>query len=249
MKNQLLLFSFLVLLFTSCSNDSESNNDSILIKKIVSVSNGSSNTTNFFYDGNKLTSIQVGTVNLNYTYLDNNIINIKRNNGSFFESETIFEYDNQERIISELYIDNFNDFSERTVYEYQADNTIAYQKYFGDAFSQPNIGNSGVIYNTNLGETYKIEQFSQGQLFRKSVWTYDTKNNPLKNIVGFNKQPLHAGKFHNYLTSDLYQNFELVSNSTFEYSYNGNDFPIQCIQNLYHNAALSSTVEINYFYE
>jgi len=250
MKKQFLIYIFFVLLFYSCSGDSELSNDSLLIKKMVSTTNGNSKTTNYFYNGNKLTSIQYETISLNYTYLDDNIINIKRTNGSFIESETYFEYDSQERVSSELFVYYVSNISEKTIYTYLTGNTISYQKYYGDTFSQPNIGDSGVIYNTYLGDKHKIEQYSQGQLFRKQVWTYDDKNNPLKNIVGINKLPLHLGKYNNCLTAEYYNSsFALERNSTLQYTYNRNDFPTQCIQNLYYNNILTDIIEINYFYE
>ena len=251
MKNFLsILFLFSLLLFSCSSNDSSNNESEILIKKIVSVSNGNSYETTFSYNGDQLNEIVIGSNRLKYTYLNNNITNIKRYSSGLFQSEIFLEYDSQQRVSSELYIDYLTSTSEKTFYTYNSDNTVSLQKYFGDTISsQPNIGNSGIIYNDSNGETYKIENFNQGNLANKTVWAFDNKNNPLKNIIGYNKQPTILGKFFNNISTENFDSTNaIISNSTFNYTYNSNNFPESCVQDYYDNGVLQNSTAISYFY-
>jgi hypothetical protein len=247
MKRSLCFLSLVMLFLVSCSNDSNAIDESLLIKKIVVESEDFLNTTNFTYEGTKLKTISIGSLKIEHTYSGNNIIKIKRNNGGFSDLETTFEYDNQDRVSSELNVNE--DSAELVVYSYNNDTTISYQKYYGDKFSQPNIGNTGILYQDTNGEILKIEQFNQGLLESKSVWSYDAKNNPFKNIAGFNKLPGRNGKYFNNLTSDNFNSTnQLINSSTFEYNYNNSNFPITCTQSFYENESLVKQVKINYFY-
>lgn len=253
MKKLVLSLIAFVFVSSSCSRDDASGvitPSSILIKKIVSVSNGNSTTTLYNYDGNKLTQIIFGNYILNFTYSANNIVKIERLDNNFLEFETFIEYDVQQRVSSELFVYYNLDYSEKTLYTYNNDNTVSFQKYFGDTFSQSNLGENGIIYNDSNNETYKVEQFIQGSLSNKIIWSYDNKNNPLKNVMGYNKQPLIFGKFFNNITTDNYDsNNEIITNSTFEYTYDSNEFPINCTQFFYEDNNLISTTQISYFYE
>jgi len=248
-KISTILFLLSISLISCSSDNSESKNNSQLIRKIVSVSNGNSYETTFSYDGNKLNEVLNGTNKLEYTYVNNNITSVKRYSINLLQSETLLEYDSQERVSSELYIDYLTSTSEKTFYTYNNNNTVSLQKYFGDISSQPNTGSTGTIYNNVNGETYSIENFYQGNLSSKIVWTYDNKNNPFKNIIGYNKQPTILGKFFNNITTENFDSSNtLTSNSTFNYTYNQNNFPQSCVQDFYNNGVLLSTTSINYFY-
>lgn len=250
MKNSLFFLCALVLTLFSCSSDSESSEESLLlIKKIVTVSNDIERTTSFTYNGAKLNTIEVDGYVLEHTYSGDNIVNVKRYSGGALEGETFYEYDNLGRVSSELFVYYFGDFSQKNIYTYNSNNTISYEMLSGDQFSQSPNGNSGLITQGSNGEILKIQVFNQGAVLNSDVYTYDTNNNPFKNIVGYDKLPVNTDKIFNVTTSAYFNaNQETNTNSIFEYTYNSNNFPAKRNQLFYKNEVLLSTVNTTYFY-
>lgn len=250
MHKRLYFLSFLTLFLLSCSSDSDSNTDSaLLIKKIVSVSNGSSIETNFTYNGTKLNTITVGGIRIEHFYTGDNITKIKRYNGVSLELETIYEYNNQGRVSSELTTFYLNDFLDKVVYTYNDNQTITFQEYFGSSNPPTNLGNTGTIEKTSNGEISQIATYNQSVFSGRQTNTYDAKNSIFKNITGYDKLPRQFAKFHNQLTTNSYNSAnELESNSTFEYNYSSSNFPANCTQLFYQNGNLLNTIEINYTY-
>ena len=248
MKNLLFFLSFIIL--ASCSSDSEADTSSgLLIKKIVSVSEGSSMETNFTYNGTKLNTIIVGGIRIEHFYTGDNITKIKRYNGVSLELETIYEYNNQGRVSSELTTFYLNDFLDKVVYTYNDNQTITFQEYFGSSNPPTNLGNTGTIEKTSNGEISQIATYNQSVFSGRQTNTYDAKNSIFKNITGYDKLPRQFAKFHNQLTTNSYNSAnELESNSTFEYNYSSSNFPANCTQLFYQNGNLLNTIEINYTY-
>jgi hypothetical protein len=247
---KLLFISVLSLFLNSCSEDDrgELNTSNILIKKIIS----SDLIYNYSYIGSKLVEITMNNGNVSkYTYSGDNISSIKNYYNGVVFYQTHFQYDSNHRVTSQLeyYMSNNIVAAERTDFTYNLNNIISFQKYYGSLSNQNNIGDSGFIYIDSYNETYKIEKYYQGYMTEKSVWTYDMKNNPEKNIKGYNKQPFIFGKNFNYLTTQNFDSYNnLISNFSYEYTYDSNDFPVSCIQNHYENGQLQSTFQTNYFY-
>ena len=250
MKKCIYLLSVVILIFTSCTSDSDNSDDSFaLIKKMVTVSNGSTRTTVFTYDGAKLKTILVDNFRLEHTYSGDHIVNIKRYAGELLEGETFYEYDNLGRVSTELFVYYVGDFSQKNIYSYNTNNTISFEMLSGDQFSQSPNGKSGLVTQGTNGEILKVEVFNQGVLVNSDVYTYDAKNNPFKNIIGYAKLPVNTDKIFNMLTSaNLNTNQEDDSNSIFEYTYNSSNFPAKRNQSFYKNQVLLSSVNTTYFY-
>ena len=250
MRKILFILSVAFLFLSSCSSDSETNtNSGVLIKKIVSISEGSSMETNFTYNGTKLNTITVDGIRIEHFYAGDNITKIMRYNGVSLELETTYEYDNQGRVSSELTKFYLNDFLNKVIYTYNDDQTITFQEYFGSSNPPTNLGDTGTINKTSSGEISQIETYNQSIFSGRQTNTYDAKNSIFRNITGYDKLPGQYGKFHNQLTTNSYNSAnELESNSTFEYNYNASNFPTNCTQLFYQNQNLLRTVEINYFY-
>lgn len=250
---KLLFISILSVFLNSCSKDDmgELNASNILIKKIIVSVNGSDMIYNYSYIGSKLKQISMNDGNVTkYTYTGNNISSIKNYYNDVVFYQTHFQYDNNHRVTSHLeyYMSN-NIVAERTDFTYNLNNIISYQKYYGSLSSQTTIGDSGFIYNNSYNETYKIEKYDQWYLNEKSICSYDLKNNPKKNIIGFDKQPFIFGKYFNCLTTENFDSQDnLISSFSYEYTYDSNDFPVNSIQNYYENGQLQSTFQTSYFY-
>lgn len=250
MKKSLYFLSLVVLFLTSCSSDSESSDEPLLLlKKIVTVSNDSSRTISFTYNGTKLNTIELDGFVLQHTYSGNKIVNVKRYSGEMLEGETFYEYDNLGRVSSELFVYYVSDFSQKKIYTYNSNNTISYQMLSGDQFTQTPNGYSGLINQGTNGEVLKVEVFNQGVIFNTDVYTYDTKNSPYKNIVGYDKLPINTDKIFNVLTSKNFNvNQEINTNSIFDYTYNSNNFPTERNQSFYNSEGELSSVSSTYFY-
>ena len=250
MRKILFILSVAVLFLSSCSSDSESSESSfLLVKKIVTLSSVMERTITFTYNGAKLNTIEVDGSVLQHTYSGDNIVNVKRYSGDLLEGETFYEYDNLGRVSSELFVYYLSDFSQKSVYTYNSNNTISYETLSGDQFSQSPNGISGLITQGQHGEILKVEVFNQGVLVNTNVYTYDAKNSPFKNIVGYGKLPSNTDKVFNMITStSLNINQEINTNSTYDYTYNGNNFPTQRNQSFFNNEGIMTSVNSTYFY-
>ena len=203
MKKILCLFGALSLLLTSCSSndDSDNNNtdaDTVLLKKTITTdSEGDAVTSIYTYDGNKIVSIidDSGDVNEYYTYTGNLI--------------TKLEYKFPDGSIDQV-----------NTYTYNADGTVTAKSYGGDNESQTDAGTVITIKFVN-GEVTEI--ISPDASYEEHVYTYDTKNNPMKNVIGMDKIAFIDGEGngvkYNILTDTSED--ELWTNSTFTYNDNG----------------------------
>lgn len=247
MKKSLYILSVVFLIFTSCSTDSD--NSVLLIKKIVAVSENSAITTIFSYNGTKLNTIVVDNFRLEHTYSGDKIVNVKRYYGTSLDEETFYEYDNLGRVSSELIVYYVSDFSQKNIYTYNANNTISFQILSGDQSSQSPTNRSGLISRGTNEEVLKVEFFNQDVLTSSEVFTYDAKNSPYKNIMGYDKLPLNRENIFNMLTSvSSNANQDSGTNSIYEYGYNGSNFPETRMQSFYENGVLQSNVNSSYFY-
>ncbi|MBN8640282.1 MAG: hypothetical protein J0L86_00590 [Flavobacteriales bacterium] len=250
MKKLLVLLSVTFMILTSCSSDSSDNqNNSELVKKIISTSGSSTNTIQYTYNGNKLLSISYNnSQTIQYTYSGNLIINVKKYQpNNFLAGETIYTYDSSQRVSQERYIDYYSSYEETKIYTHNADNTV---DFIVVDESLNLTGSTGVIYLNATGEVTKIEKFFQGNFASRYEVTNDNKNNPLKNITGYDKLPTTFNQMHNNLLTK-YTNYLGVetSRSEFEYTYNADDYVNTFQQKLYNDGVLQSTTSVQYLYE
>lgn len=254
MKNGIVLFFVLMLICSSCSTSSNDvdSGSGLLVSKIVSTSSsgGTPYVSTFSYSGNKITESNYSSTKNIYTYSGNNIASIKTLDGATLYYLDTFTYDSNGNVSSETINYYLNDFSEKKVFTYNSDSTISVTIYSGTINTASNLDRKSKIFVDAIGEITKIENYDlSDNLTSKTVYTNDGKNSPFKNILGFNKQPYFFGKYCNTLTSDSYNSSgQIVTNSTFQYVYNSNNFPTSCSQNFYNNGSLTSTTTIQYFY-
>jgi hypothetical protein len=231
MKKKLCFFSALALvLISSCSSDdssSESNDDLVLLKKTITTGSDEdeNGTTNYTYDGNRLVLSWDTTndLNMHVTYKADFITKIewKDANGKV-EQEQTYLYNSDGKIETFIRVEPDNDYGYKEVYTYNSDGTVSVKLYSGNSTSQTVTSGTGTIKFLD-GEISQMT-FSNGEDHK---YTYDSKNNPFKNVLGMDKIAFTDGEadgiLHNMLTDLVGKEF--WSNSTFTYNENG--YPIK----------------------
>jgi hypothetical protein len=242
MKKIILVFSLVVLL-SSCSSDSSDSNSNQLIKEIRATTGTSSLVFKYFYDGNKITSVQIGNNLVNqYEYEGDLIVSLFRYDYSNLSIEVHYEYDSQNRLIKETATEYQEGASDLRTYTYNADNTITRLSYSGLTANPSNLYSTSKIYLDATGKFFKIQDLIASNWITTLEVTYTDINSPLKNIIGFDKITFLSDTVIGFDTYISYnQSGSLYSSSNFEYTINSSNYPTQRTQT-YTNANGGITV-------
>jgi len=243
MKKILHLFGILTLvLISSCSKDDNtesetSDTNSVLLKKVVSKYGTNELTSVFTYNGNKLTTVNYSDGDsYSFTYTGDLITKIEYFEKNVLSEKDLYTYDSQGNLVTEIRIEG--SYGHRTEYIRNSDGTISYNGYYGDVTSQKTFSTKGKLYFSN-GEIIKNESSdTAGSSTYEDVvtYSYDTKNNPYKNITGFDKiaisesfndlfDDLESGITHNLLKEEWTSFNKLEDTTTCTYIYDSNGFP------------------------
>lgn len=245
MKKILCLFSALALVLTSCSSD-ENQEDNVVLPKTIKYSsvefpeeNSSYVST---YDGNKIVSVKDEAGRTDYTYEGFQIvkeINYDTESGKDIISDIrIYKYTNgklSESTYSEGFSTEFpnGEYRNRYVYTHNADGTVKKEYYQTNrAGVETKTSRVEVLTFANGNLVKSIETDSESGNVFTAVYEYDNKNNPFKNILGFNLLIDHSegegsvssvnnvvkytATFENGGTPNVYKR---------EIIYNANDYP------------------------
>lgn len=193
MKQFLLLFISFGLL-TSCSNDDNSSQDkTILPKGIEFIFPNEQIGTNSFgaivYDGNKIVSLTREYSKFVYTYEGNRIIkqtefDLDTKGKEYKNKELVYTYENgklKTRIFKEGFADNNAEAltTNTNIYTHVSNGLITYVNY-----SSSNVKQAEGSLELKDGNIIK-ETKTFGETKTVNTYEYDTKSNPLKNILGF----------------------------------------------------------------
>lgn len=277
MKKNIL---YLVIIFSiiGCSKSSDElqnseptqnpNTNSILINKIETTTNGVTTVDNYRYFGNKIQHINYYEANSqSYLYTGSNTNYVSSICFNDTDIEYIFYNYSNDRLTSFYYIlRNLGKYEYpgkriHTAITYNNDGTIDYEKTllvpYHDGHQRnyvPSPLGTGK-YTFQNGNLIK-DEFLGIQYNEVTNYTYDTKNKPTKNILGFNKI-FDNGTFSmnniisiNYTRNNTPTNGainQIIKNTTYSYIYNSNDFPISSIKTLIDNNG-TTVSSINYFY-
>jgi hypothetical protein len=231
----------------SCSSNSDNNNSTStgpLIKTETSISGIETLTTNYNYNGNKLSTILFslgGTAN--YTYNGDLIIKVENNAGG---QNSVYNYNYSNNFLSSFSgNESFPTFlqSLNGTYSYNSNSSITGMTTRTITSSgNTQISNSKHIRYHSQGNCIKDEEFSISNgiatLTNYTTYSYDTNNSPYKNITGFYACYNPRGILNiNNITSEIHKNAAGIITSTYQttYQYNSQNFPIS-----------SSTVFTNY---
>lgn len=261
MKKLLYVFSALALLFVSCSSEDTpedtSSTASVLLKRIVETDpDGIVSTATITYSGNKIVkmSFDDGTYE-NYTYTGDLITKSE----SFDENDDLYEsfiyvYDSNGKLTESRWLDYVSPSgSSKQVYVYNADGTISFQEFLGDVDSQTNFYREGKIYANKYEEYVPEEVGSYPAHTITHTFTFDDKNQPMKNVTGFDKTWFAFSGYGinsaNNITSDLHTNtlgvYQPITSTV--YTYNSQNYPITEAETNHTNS--DEVTNIQYFYE
>ncbi len=177
----------LVVLVTLCSCTNETIEQLPMLKRIVEVSeDGSSTNTTINYNGNKIVSIDKSDAFLEFYYTGDLItktVEIKKSNSYKNTLDYIYLDGKLTKITSsENYTIN---------YIHNSDGTISYEKLLKNANNLEIKIYHGILYfyTGNLIKDEQILDNTGNDILSKREISlqYDTKNNPLNNILGFGK--------------------------------------------------------------
>lgn len=200
MKKLLLLFCAFTLIFTSCSNDDNSSaEDTSILPKTISYTYpsadlGTNSKSTITYDGNKIVSIIDEDSKTIFTYDDNLIIkqvqfDVDSKGVETKDAEVLYTYENgklKTRILKESFSAEYpnGEYIYKTVYTHTSANLVSYINYSVNIFTQAETERNGGSLTFKDGNLIKVQQVT-GSPIAARIFEYDTKNNPLKNVIGF----------------------------------------------------------------
>jgi len=200
MKKILCLFSALALVLTSCSSD-DNQDSNVVLPRTIKYSNIQYPSDNSSYvstyDGNKVVSVKDEAGRTYYTYEGSQIvkeINYDTESGKDIISDIVgYKYTNG-KLTESTFAEGFSaefpngEYQSRYVYIHNADGTIKKEHYRINTKTGVETKNSTVevltFANGNLVKSVETDS-ETGSVFT-AVYEYDNKNNPFKNILGFN---------------------------------------------------------------
>jgi hypothetical protein len=238
MKKLLCLFAFSAVFLTSCSSSDNSStpvteSDVLVTKTVETYANDNSTiTTNYTYNGKKIVSSSDSDgFYENYTYTGDLITNVKvYDDTDTLILEEFLTYNASGQLVNYLSKDFENNTGRKEVFVHNNNNTVSYSVYKGNNSTQTTLYETGTIYLTN-GEVSQIETAVLSPSYTANrVYTYDTKNNPFKNITGGDKINFinieAIGVSRNILTDTYTSSFPTSEMFTTTYTYNSLNFPL-----------------------
>ncbi|AXB56731.1 hypothetical protein [Flavobacterium fluviale] len=272
MKKILCLFGVLTLALASCSKDDDDNNsgngtNAILVKTVTVTypeypsENSESGVT---YNGNKLVSVSGKDSRTDYTYEGNLIvkqIDYEIEDGKDSKSyEVSYRYTNG-KLAESIYSENFTSqypfgqYKGRSVYTYNPDGTVKRDSYSTDyntgiETKSPYIALLTLV-NGNITKSVVTYTTPSSHYVYTSEYEYDTKNTPLKNVLGYSlllgedesssNNIVKRTKFSVYGSEVL----EPYVNKT-TYEYNANGYPTKKIEYREDGVTVEAITEYTY---
>ncbi len=254
MKNKIvgfLVLSIFVLTLYSCSNTSE---DTVkLVKKVVETAeNGTSETTLYTYNESKIISIDGAQKRTDFTYTDGLITKLVTLNKTNRLLETIEYSYLKGKLVGVESLGNY-----RIKYIHNSDETVSYEKFTIVTANQQVKEFHGKLYfeNDNFVKDERIlENTAVGVMSSYIIsFDYDSKNNPLYNILGY-KQLLDYNEeissnntlLHTVITS-VTKDDQITSSANFyksSFTYDSDNYPIERVSETEKNSYLKA----EYFY-
>ncbi|PAM95691.1 hypothetical protein B4N84_06220 [Flavobacterium sp. IR1] len=260
---KLYFLTALFLLLTSCSSDNDSGTEEQLENVLPAVTTqtfGNFNiklTTNNTFDGNKILSRKDEETQTLFTYEGSHIIKQEVWSKNVYGSETqtlenLYSYENgklKTKISKQVFmaLDGVTISTFKTQYIHTSDTLVSFTNYLINVKTKEEvkIGSGFLKYkNGNIVE----EQAISGAVKTVRTFEYDKKNNPFKNVLGFN---LLQDPFNNYgknniikSTTTSIHSAPLIFSRT--YIYNDKGYPIKCSS--FYDDSKSIDFEMEYTY-
>ncbi|KGO84030.1 YD repeat-containing protein [Flavobacterium cauense R2A-7] len=257
MKKLIYAFSALTLLFASCSSDSDSSTDDtsstgLLTKVVETYGDGSVETITFTYSGNKIVKNTLsidGTITeeTTYTYTGDLITEEKYYIDGNLDETITYEYDANSKLIGTTRHGEF--VHEEDVLTYNANGTVSFVTTSGSE----TIATGTIYFNGNqpFKKVITREPGGEFEFTTTEVTTFDTKNNPFKNIIGFAKieigLPSYTEGYPGLLNNPMGYSEDSVEKESFTYTYNSGNYPVTEVYDDFGNDDNDFTAQ--YFYE
>ncbi|MDI1315767.1 hypothetical protein [Flavobacterium sp.] len=233
MKKIVLACSALLLMLSSCSSsDSNSSSSNQKLRQEITTDNaGNSDTQTFTYTGDKL--LRVNDSDGTYykaIYTGNLITKLEGyDDTDALIDQSTFTYNSNNKLASYIYLDFEQDTAEREVFAYNSDGTISSSYYYGNSASATPTDLVTTRTITLLdGEVVSI--VSTGDDNSSYTYTYDTKNNPYKNILGYDKIAGYADAGNRGVLRNIVTETRVTTGFTYtdnySYTYDTSDFPL-----------------------
>lgn len=211
----------------------------VLLTKLVNVEeDGSIETTHFEYDGDKLTKIYGGYESGSWshesviTYTGDLITSIKGKTSNNEGEETIFDYDEQNRLktVTETIKGSSATYTNTRHYTHNVDGTVVVREVKKTDYINASLSDTEkektMTYTVVNGLITKIEYNENGSISTE-FYTYDDKNGSFKNIRGikevmfeFVDDVITTGVVHN--VTSITQGADI---DTYTYEYNDKNYP------------------------
>lgn len=226
MKKLVLLFAALAA-FSCSSDDGDSSGPTagvVLPKKIIETdSDGFSTTSNYEYNGTKLTKVTTSDgVTINLSYSGDFITEVVYKMGADIINRELYTYDNQGRVSEYVYLDYDFEEGSRETYAYGSGNVVI-TEYFGTLTSQTELNGVATLALTN-GEVSSKQ--ANGTT---TTYNYDSKNNPFKNVTGYSKIALSGGAIEGIMHNVVSETGAWGTRTT-TYTYLPNNYPSVAVE-------------------
>jgi hypothetical protein len=244
MKKILYLFSASLIVLTSCSNDDDSNDASTanLLKEVTYIEGSYTSSSKITYDGNKVVQIVSGADKTVYTYTGNLITKEEEfAGGNNIDSKVEYSYENNKlKTAVSTEISGSETYKSKNVYTYNSDGTVNYKRYNVNVTTGAETLSSSGKYTYLNGNVVKNEDAAG----YSSTYEYDTKNNPTKNILGFDKLLDEEFSVNNIVKRTSAYNGTNPTTSTNEYDYNTDGYPTE--QRSFYNGGANGITKYSY---
>jgi hypothetical protein len=224
MKKIFCLFAFSTLFLSSCSTDSSSNptpTEPLVKSMVIDIANPADDDFNllFTYSGNKLLNVKdYGVVVDEYIYTGEKLTRI-----NFPQDDTyiLIEYTGDQVSKFTEYDPDF-DSATKTLVTYSG-NTFTRTVYDGDMTTQTTLIFTEVctVQNGNVTQSSRTAFGSTSTV----TYTYDTKNNPFKNITSFTTFQVLDLDIEGNANNDTAINYP-GNPYTISLTYNAEDYPL-----------------------
>lgn len=264
MKKLLLLFGAFTFLLISCSSDDDTpSQENLVFPKTVSYlypnpSLGTNTTSTLKLDGKKIVDITDSDSKTIFTYNGNiitkqEVFDIDEKGNKTPDKVVEYSYENgklKTRIHRILFSKEYpnGEYIIKTVYTHNSNGQISYINYSINTKTELEIQTSVGTLTYKDGNLVKEEQTFKS-VTTTLVFEYDTKNNPLKNILGFDllfNEVSYFGKNNILKTTVTSSEDTKVATYLTSYTYNENGYPLR--RTSFDGGGKSIEYEIEYTY-
>lgn len=203
---KLIISSLAIAAIASCSSSNDAATDNrdyatldgpFLVTKFTETTNSQSNVTEYKYNGDKIAEEKNTTKNrkIVYTYTGDNIVKTEEYLGTVLVGTREFTYTN-DKVSSEKVTNTIQDITYTINYQYISDTQVKFNKYEGASFDD--AGNYTVKYsnvdatltaasNVTTSGNLASTSYTYNGVTYKATNTFDSNNNPMKNVKGWLK--------------------------------------------------------------